>query len=164
MQLDTNGGIIVGSASLPPDQTTTVGGKQVSVAPEGVVVDSSTYPYAVPVSVVPYPTPAASIQVGGQQLQRAPNGQGVDPGGFTIANSGQATVGEHMISAGLNNIMVVQISYNLPSLAGPTPVVIDGQTAQKASANGVMFAGSPFLLYQRLQLQVTRRMQQDRAV
>ena len=145
VQLATNGAIVIGSTTMPPSHVITIGGKQVSVAPQGVVVDFSTYPYAAPTPVMASPVSAAPIQVGGQQIQRAPNGLGVVYGGSTIANNAQATISGHVVSAGTNNVVLDQSSYALPAMASPTPVVVDGHTVQKASANGVVFAGVSIL-------------------
>ena len=142
VQLGTDGGLVVGSATIPNGQSTSIGTKQVYVGPEGVVIGgSSTYPYAVPAPVLASPTPAIPIQVGDQEIQRASNGQGVVFGSSTVRIGSQATISGHEILAGSSYITVDHTSYALPALPAPSPVVIDGHTAQKASAGGVIFDG-----------------------
>lgn len=139
VQLATSGGILVGSVTVPPGHATTLGGQQVSVAPEGVVVDSRTYPYAAP---TPAMAPVPPSQLGDQQIHRAPNGQDVVYGDATIAAGAQATISGHVVSAG-PSIVVDQTSYVLP-VAVPSPVVVDGQAMYKVP-NGAIVVGSTTL-------------------
>jgi len=134
VQQATNGGILVGSVTVPSGHATTLGGQQVSVASAGVVVDSKTYPYAAPAPVMATP-PATPLQVGGQQISRAPNGQDVVYGGSTIAAGAQATISGHVVSAG-PSIVVDQTSYAL-SVAAPSPVVVGGQALHQAPNGGI---------------------------
>lgn len=136
--LATNGGILVGSVTVPPGHATTMAGFRVSVASAGAVVDSKTYPYAAPAPVMATP-PATPLQVGGQQISRAPNGQDVVYGGSTIAAGAQATISGHVVSAG-RSIVVDQTSYALP-VAAPSPVVVGGQAMHQVP-NGRIVVGS----------------------
>lgn len=136
----TGGGIIVGSATVAPGHATTVGGKQVSVASQGVVVDASTFPFAASIPVLASPAPLPPVQVGDQQIQRAPDGQGVVVAGSTIVNGAQATVAGHIVSAGPENVVVDNKPFALPTPVAPASVVINGQTAQKVP-NGVVYGG-----------------------
>jgi len=133
--LATNGGILVGSVTVPPGHATTMAGFRVSVASAGAVVDSKTYPYAAPAPVMATP-PATPLQVGGQQISRAPNGQDVVYGGSTIAAGAQATISGHVVSAG-PSIVVDQTSYALP-VAAPSPVVVGGQAMHQAPNGGIV--------------------------
>ncbi len=134
VQLATNGGILVGSVTVPPGHATTMAGFRVSVASAGVVVDSKTFPYAAPAPVMAIP-PATPLQVGGQQISRAPNGQDVVYGGSTIAAGAQATISGHVVSAGLR-IVVDQTSHALP-VAAPSPVIVGGQALHQAPNGGI---------------------------
>lgn len=131
VQLATNGGILVGSVTVPPGHATTLGGQQVSVASAGVVIDSKTYPYAAPAPVMATP-PANPLQVGGQQISRVPNGQDVLYGGSTISG--------HVVSAG-PSIAVDQTSYALP-VAAPSPVVVGGQSMHRAPNGGIILGST----------------------
>jgi len=143
VQLATNGGIVVGSATVRPGQATTLGGQQVSVASEGVVIDSRTYPYAAPAPVMATIPPAAPLQVGGQQIHRAPNGQDVVYGDSTIIAGAQATISGHVVSAG-PSVVVDQTSYALP-VAAPSQVAVAGQALHKAPDGGIVVGSTTIL-------------------
>jgi len=150
------GGVVIASSTYTPGAQAQVAGTSFSVGADNIAVAGSTH--ALPAS--PSQTP---VLVGGQSVARASNG-GVIVGSSTIAPGEQATVANHVISAGPSNVVVDSSSFALPTSAGailqqasaqqqaaiqqqapaqqPTPVLVGGQSIVKVSNGGVVIGSS----------------------
>lgn len=156
----SNGGIIVGSSTIAAGEQATVSNHVISAGPSNAVVDGDSYALATSAGAILQQAPAQQqavaeqstpVAVGGQSIQKAANG-GVIIGDTTIAAGAQATVQNHVVSAGQSNVVVDgSSSYALPTSAGAivqqavqqqAPVLVGGQSINRASNGGVVIAGS----------------------
>ena len=136
VQRAPDGGVIFGTATIPPGAQTSVGGHLISAGPSNVVVDGVTS--ALP-SYGAHPA-SSPIFVNGQQMQRAPDG-GVLLGSVSLAPGAQTSIGGHSLSIGSTNVIVDGVTSTLPS-PGTTPttspLLINGQQMQRAPDGGLI--------------------------
>lgn len=148
------GGVVIASSTYAPGAQAQISGTSISVGSDNIAVAGSTH-------VLPATPSQTPILVGGQvgqSVARASNGGIIVGGSTTIAPGQQATISNHVISAGLSNAVVDGNNYALPSSAGAvlqqasaqqqavaqqsTPVVIGGQNIVKAANGGVAIGGT----------------------
>ena len=140
MQSASNGGVILAGQTLVPGVQTTIGSHTVSVASGNVVVDGNTQ--ILPTAIPAPPQPL----IGSSTMQRASNGA-VVIGSSTLPVDSQATIGGHVISVGMANVLIDGTTNALPTSA-PTasPILLDGQTIQRASNGGLIMGTSTLAL------------------
>lgn len=143
---DPGGGVIVASSTYAPGQTAQISGDTpLSVGPDHVVVGGTSY--ALPPASPTNPAPLAA-----HSIVRASNG-GIVIGSSTIAPGQQASIAGHVISAGSSVALVDGSTYALAPSAGaivqappapssPSPVLIAGQSAIKATNGGLVIGSS----------------------
>lgn len=158
-----NGGVVIASSIYMPGIIAQISGTPISVGTDNVVVSSKVYalpsaPAPAPNAAqnaaqtpapAPYPTP---VLVGSQSIMKATGG-GVVIGSSTIAPGAQATIQGHVVTAGMNNVILDGNSYALPSTAGETlqqqapaqpqqqrqtPAQVGGQSIARASNGGLV--------------------------
>lgn len=103
-------------------------GTALSVGPDSIVVDGSTY--ALPT----YPT-SKLILIDSKSITRASNG-GLVISDFTMAPGGQATISGHTISDGLSSVVVDDSTYALPTNTISEDIIPQSLTL----ANGVIIS------------------------
>ena len=137
MQTASNGGVILAGQTLAPGVRTIIGGHAISVGSGNVVVDGKTQ--ILPTTV---PAPAPQPLIGGSTMQRASNGA-IIIGSSTLPLDSQATIAGHVISVGTANVVIDGTTNALPN-SGPTasPVLLNGQTIQRASNGGLVIGSS----------------------
>ncbi len=136
-QILSDGGLLIAGQTLAPGSQATVSGAVVSVDNNNVVVDGITHAY------LPVPTPTATpIIVNGKAAQILPNG-GLIIASQTLTPGTQATVAGAVVSVGAGNFVVDGTTHALspPATESPTPLLIAGQSVQKAS-DGAFIVGS----------------------
>ncbi|KAK4694032.1 hypothetical protein P7C71_g3471, partial [Lecanoromycetidae sp. Uapishka_2] len=153
----SNGGVVVGSSTIPPGEQATVSNHVISAGLSNAVVDGTNYALPTSAGAVLQQAPAqqqaavqqsAPAEVGGQEIVKAANG-GVVIGGSTIPVGGQATIQDHVVSVGPSSIAVDgSTTYALPTSAGAivqtpvseqqTPVLVGGNSITRASNGGIV--------------------------
>ena len=132
---DSNGGIIVGTATYTLGTNTQVSGMSLSVGPDNVVIDGTTY--TLPVDPDPPAGQSIPLLVGGEPVRRAADG-GVLVGSSSIAAGTLATVSGHVISVVSSSVVVDGTAF--PLAATPTPIdtfLIGGEPVRRAADGGV---------------------------
>ncbi len=157
----SNGGVIIGSSTLPPGASTTIAGHIISAGPgssNNVIIDGSTQALATTAGAI-LQTPAPQQQqspvlIGSQSITRAPNG-GIMIGSTALPPGSQAIIAGHIISAAPNNnnVVIDGSTQKLPTSSGAVlqtpspqqaPVLIGGQSIARAS-NGAILIGTSTL-------------------
>ena len=132
---DSNGGIVVGTATYTLGTNTQVSGMSLSVGPDNVVINGITY--TLPVDPDPPAGPSIPFLVGGEPVRRAADG-GVLVGSSSIAAGTLATVSGHVISVFSSSVVVDGTAF--PLAATPTPIdtlLIGGESVRRAANGGV---------------------------
>ncbi len=142
---DPGGGVVIASSTYAPGQTARItGGTPLSVGSDHVIVGGSSY-------ALPPTSPTAPAPIAAHSIIRASDG-GIVIGSSTIAPGQQASVAGHIVSAGPSVALVDGSTYALAPSAGaivqappaspsPSPLLVAGQSAVKAT-NGGLIVGS----------------------
>jgi len=141
----SNGDILVGGHTVPQGSQTTMGGHVVSAGPNNVVVDGATHAQpATPGPVVQTARqPHEPLQINGQTIQSAPNGD-LLIGTQTISHGSAATISGHVISAGPGHLVLdgstVPLAPPGPTIT-PPPTTISGLGIQAATNGAILVSG-----------------------
>jgi len=131
----SDGGLVVAGQTITPGSQATISHAVVSVGSSNVVIDGTTHVFP----TMPSET-ATPLVVAGNTVQTLPAG-GLVIASQTITPGSQATISGVEVSVGAGNLVVDGITHALLSTApeSPTPLVIAGQTAQKAQDGAFIF-------------------------
>ena len=155
-----DGGVVIQGTTVAPGIQTTIHGHTVSVGPSNVGIDGSIY--VLPTNVGgAVETPSTQDQgvpldIDGQSIVKASNGGAIIAGSVSLAPGQQATISDHVFSAGATNVVVDGSSYAMPTSAsgslpslkeqqGATSVMFDGQPLLKAADGGVIMDGDTII-------------------
>lgn len=127
------GGLVVGSKTILPGQKDSVNGHDVSVGSSNVVIDGNSIAFP---TVTPPPS-TEPVNIAGVQIAHA-SGNAFVIGGSTYKAGAQVTVSGHTVSVGSGEVAVDGTSHSFPSAPAFSPLLVDGQTMQKASDGHVI--------------------------
>lgn len=135
IQKQQNGNLIVaGSITVPPGVQTNIAGQQISNGPSQVEVNGQTF------AAAPAQTAAPLLTDGG--IVHMTNGA-LEVGSQTLIPGSQVTLSGHIVDyANPSQVVVDGTTHNFVPISSAQPLVIAGQTMDRASNGGVIIAGS----------------------
>lgn len=132
---DTSGNIILSGSALAPGSTAVYSGHTIVNAPSAVVIDGSAYaPSATTLS--------ASPLLANNQLLQMTNG-GLELGTHNLVPGTSTTINNHVIDyANPSQVIEDGVTHNLAAVSSSNPLVLDGNTLQRAANGGLITAGT----------------------
>lgn len=132
---DTAGNIILSGSTLAPGSTAIFSGHTISNAPSAIMMDGSTYAPSPP-------TPASSPFLVNNQLLQITNG-GLKIGSQTLVPGTHTTMNNHVIDyANPSQVIEDGVTHNLAPVSSSNPLVLNGNTLQRAANGGLITAGT----------------------
>ena len=125
-----NGGAVIGKSTFTAGYEGKISSVPFSVGPESIVIGTVTHE-------LPTSTP---VLVGGQSLVKAANG-GVVIGTSTYPPGSQAQISDTALSVGVENVVVGDTTYAMPTPVAADTAFIDSQSISRALNGGAILQG-----------------------
>ena len=132
---DASGNIVLSGSTLAPGSTAVFSGHTIANAPSAIVMDGSTY---APSPTTPSPSP---LLVNNQLLQMTKGG--LEIGSQTLVPGTYTTINNHVIDyANPSQVIEDGVTHNLAPVSSSNPLVLNGNTLQRAANGGLITAGT----------------------